>query len=475
LNGEDEYWCPSGTLGNQVKYRSNKMQISQQSWGSHFDIPYPPEGTMKVNQQQLSRSIIHLRNDQSFKMHSYQCNRGVAVLQMNKTRCLCPPAYYGDWCQFFSDRITIIAHVDQKTEVKTISNGTFKIKANFLFMNKIIDHHEFYVVPILERAQIIKHKFYLLYSRSAEMLVHKQNRYSNQKDVINNHPYSVHFDVFFLEKNNSVKELGSWHYPIYFDYLPAFRLAVILKFPSWLENATLDPCCQNNCNKNSTCMPVFNQNNSYYCSCKSGYYGINCSMYEPLCETYCSVNALCRADNSDLQVKKNKPYCICPLGHFGPHCNLKYDECNSNSCLHNGTCFPIYDSSGENPYLCICSEHFYGSQCQNEKASVHINLNMTKTLSARATVVQLYNIVTRSFVLQIQYQQIHNGLSSSIRYYHSDIKAPFIGILKIYEDLSHPQYFLIYFLTQPNINITSSPAYCPHASLLLSEGQFFHQ
>jgi hypothetical protein len=475
LNGEDEYWCPSGTLGNQVKYRSNKMQISQQSWGSHFDIPYPPEGTMKVNQQQLSRSIIHLRNDQSFKMHSYQCNRGVAVLQMNKTRCLCPPAYYGEWCQFFSDRITIIAHVDQKTEVKTISNGTFKIKANFLFKNKIIDHHEFYVVPILERAQIIKHKFYLLYSRSAEMLVHKQNRYSNQKDVINNHPYSVHFDVFFLEKNNSVKELGSWHYPIYFDYLPAFRLAVILKFPSWLENATLDPCCQNNCNKNSTCMPVFNQNNSYYCSCKSGYYGINCSMYEPLCETYCSVNALCRADNSDLQVKKNKPYCICPLGHFGPHCNLKYDECNSNSCLHNGTCFPIYDSSGENPYLCICSEHFYGSQCQNEKASVHINLNMTKTLSARATVVQLYNIVTRSFVLQIQYQQIHNGLSSSIRYYHSDIKAPFIGILKIYEDLSHPQYFLIYFLTQPNINITSSPAYCPHASLLLSEGQFFHQ
>jgi len=48
----------------------------------------------------------------------------------------------------------------------------------------------------------------------------------------------VNFDVFSLEQNNNVKELGSWRYSIYFDYLPAYRLAVILKFPSWLGNAT---------------------------------------------------------------------------------------------------------------------------------------------------------------------------------------------------------------------------------------------
>ena len=128
---------------------------------------------LKVNQHQLSKSIVNLRNDQSFKVHSYQCNRGIAVLEMNETQCLCPPAYYGDWCQFFSDRISIIAHVNQKTELKTISNVTLKIKANFLFNNRIIDHHEFHVIPILERDKIIKHKFYLLYSRSVQMLEHK--------------------------------------------------------------------------------------------------------------------------------------------------------------------------------------------------------------------------------------------------------------------------------------------------------------
>ncbi|CAF5158747.1 unnamed protein product, partial [Rotaria sp. Silwood1] len=52
-------------------------------------------------------------------VHSYQCNRGVAILHINKTICLCPPAYYGNWCEFFSDRITVIARLDQDTLPKT--------------------------------------------------------------------------------------------------------------------------------------------------------------------------------------------------------------------------------------------------------------------------------------------------------------------------------------------------------------------
>jgi hypothetical protein len=89
------------------------------------------------------------------------------------------------------------------------------------------------------------------------MLTHKKWRYFNRSDIINNHPYSVHFDAYLLENNNSIEEIGSWHYPIYFDYLPAFRLAVVLKFPSWFGNTTHNPCWQNNCNENSTCLAIF--------------------------------------------------------------------------------------------------------------------------------------------------------------------------------------------------------------------------
>ena len=176
--------------------------------------------------------------------YSYQCNRGVAILEMNETRCLCPPAYYGNWCEFFSDRISIIAHIDQETLPKIFQNMTLKIKTNFLFNNETIDSHEFHVIPEIESTSKIKHKFYLLYSRSDDMLAHKRWRYYNRTDVVNNHPYSVHFDVFSLMKNSSIREVGSWRYAVYFDYLPAFRLAIVLKFPSSFGNATLYSCQQ---------------------------------------------------------------------------------------------------------------------------------------------------------------------------------------------------------------------------------------
>jgi hypothetical protein len=101
---------------------------------------------------------------------------------------------------------------------------------------------------------------------------------------------------------------------------------------------------------------------------------------------------------------------------------------------------------------------------------------MKRTLSARATVVQLYNYDAVSFMLLIQHQQIYIGLPSSIRYDHADSYALPLGVLKIYEDLSHPQYFFMYFSYEPKINISSSPQHCPHVSLVLSKGQFFfHQ
>jgi len=468
LNREDEYWCPSGGISNQLIYRFDKKKISEQRLEPRPQISYPPEGMPEVNQHQSPKSIIDLTNDESFKVHSYQCNRGVAVLDKNETRCLCPPAYYGEWCQFFSDRISVIAQIDQKT----LPIKTLKIKAILLFENKIIDDHEFTVIPTIESLKKIKHRFYLLYSRSPQMLSHKQMRYFNRSDVIHNHPYSVHFDVFSLEQNNNVKELGSWRYPIYFDYLPAYRLAIVLKFPAGFLNNTIHPCSQNPCNENSNCMPILNQHNSYYCSCKSGYYGEDCRMYERRCETYCSANALCQINADEMKTNITKPYCICPLNHFGPHCNLKHNDCYSNPCFNHGTCFPIDDRSGEVPYMCRCSMRFYGSQCQNEMGSVHVDLNMTRIFSSYATVVQLYDFETPSFQLLIRHQRIYHDIPLKINYYHSDIYAPLLGLLKIYEDLIHPQYFIMYILAQSRINITSSPQYCPHASLLLSQGEF---
>ena len=436
-------------------------------------MPFPGHH-LTYDQQHVLKRMINSGSDSSWKIPSYQCNRGIAVLQSNETECFCPPAYYGRWCEFYSDRISIIAHLNHSTLPKTLSSITLKIKANFLYHNRTIDQHQFNIIPAVEKNKIIKHRFYLLYSRSKEMIEHKRKRYSNRTDVITHHPYSVRFDAFVLEENRSVRETGSWHYPIYFDYLPAFRLATVLRFPSWFGNAMNDPCRQSDCNGNSTCLPVFNQNNSHYCSCNSGYYGRNCEMYEFQCNASCSVDGFCQVTNFDSQVGEKEVSCICPLGHFGSGCNLQYNQCDENSCLNGGICFSTYDQSGEEPFVCYCSERFEGKRCEVEKLSIHIHLNMTRSLFTYPTVVQLYSHLNYLLRLYIEHQQVYHQLPSVIKYYKLTSATPTLGILKVYEDWSNPQYFVMYMYTenQRTINITSYPELCPHALSLLSKGQF---
>ncbi|CAF5059537.1 unnamed protein product [Rotaria sp. Silwood1] len=299
----------------------------------------------------------------------------------------------------------------------------------------------------------MKHKFYLLYSRSDHMLQHKRTRYFNRSDIINNHPYSLHFDIFLSEQNKTMKEIGSWHYPVYFDYLPAFRLAVVLKFPSWFGNATLDPCLKNNCTENSICAPLLNLNHSYYCSCKNGYYGRHCSKYEPLCHKYCSENSICRPNHNTILMNQRRPYCICPLNYFGPRCILKNDPCYSDPCFNNGTCLVREHSNEEASYICNCSTRFYGEQCTKEKAFVHINLNMKNDSFVRATVIQLYNM--NKTTLHIQYQQVQNGLPSRFHYAHEGPYAPHL--------VDH--YEAICFSHNPQID---------HCGKCLSKGQCLH-
>ncbi|CAF3593783.1 unnamed protein product [Rotaria sp. Silwood1] len=449
-HGEDEYWCDFSMGLSQVSYRSDKL-ISKNVYEYNFNVasfPFEDESQSISNKEKVSH--IEYRKNHSFMVHSYQCNRGVAILHINKTICLCPPAYYGNWCEFFSDRITVIARLDQETLPKTIVDYTFKVQCNFLFHNTIIDSYEFIIVRQNSKIKYIKHKFYLLYSRSNNMLEHKRARYFNRSDVINNHPYSVHFDIFLSEQNKTMKEIGSWQYPIYFDYLPAFRLAVVLKFSSWFGNATLDPCLKNNCTENSICMPILNLNHSYYCSCKNGYYGRECSKYEPLCNKYCSKNSICRPDHNAILINQRKPYCICPLNYFGPQCILKNDACYSDPCFNNGTCLVREHPNGETSYICNCSTRFYGDQCTKEKASVHIDLNMKNDSFVRATVIQLYNL--HKSALHIQYQQVHYGLPSRFDYAHEGSYAPLID-----SSSSVPAVFKYHQICQNNTKL-----YCFH-------------
>ncbi|CAF4089277.1 unnamed protein product [Adineta steineri] len=173
------------------------------------------------------------------------------------------------------------------------------------------------------------------------MLEHKRRRYLNRTDVINDHPYSVHFDVYTLQ---------------------TFRLAMVLKFPSWFGNSILDPCAQKPCSANSICKPILNEEGRFYCSCKPGYTDMNCTVYEQKCSSYCSSDSICRPGQRGLIKNPDNPLCICSLDYFGPSCHIRNEACESDPCGLNGTCHLTYDPSGDKPIACQCSEQFYGDR-----------------------------------------------------------------------------------------------------------------
>ncbi|CAF0888073.1 unnamed protein product [Adineta steineri] len=304
------------------------------------------------------------------------------------------------------------------------------------------------------------------------MLEHKGRRYLNSTDVIYDHPYSVHFDVYALQSNDTI-ELGSFRYIIYFDYLPAFRLATVLKFPAWFGNSTLDPCAQNPCNANSTCKPVLNEEGKFYCSCKSGYTDVNCTVYEQNCSSYCSSDSICRPGQRGLIKNPDNPLCICSLDYFGPSCHIRNEACKSDPCGLNGSCHLTNDPTGDKPIICQCSKQFYGDRCQYEKVAVAIDVNMTLTPSV--SVVQFYDMTQLLWsTLKLRHQMITIGLPLTIRYYHDQEKAPFLSLLKTYKDFSDPQYYVLYVQWDSTlINLTSTPRLCPNAISLLPRGELF--
>ncbi|CAF1134774.1 unnamed protein product [Adineta steineri] len=329
------------------------------------------------------------------------------------------------------------------------------------------NHHIFHVNPLLEINKPIKHRFYLLYSRSDTYLNHKKSRYFNRTDILHDHPYEVYFNIFVLTEN-ATKQIGSFLHPIYFDFLPAFRLATVLKYPSWISNSTFNPCIPNPCNANAYCNPILNKMRYYICSCKSGYSGSKCENYHTECSIYCSSDSICRPNYRGVIASTQHPLCICPFGYFGPRCHLRNDACLSNPCGLNATCYPSYDPSGENNVICVCSKRFYGDRCQNEKLMIHIQVNMSALITVSVT--QFYDHFKLFNTLSLSHQQVTHGLPQIIRYDNDREKFPLMALLKIYQEMLSPRYFIVYaqWLTGP-INITSTPVECPHVLDIFSQ------
>ncbi|CAF3974828.1 unnamed protein product [Adineta steineri] len=427
--GEDEYRCVLlektflGFSNDLTNYRGSKKLERMFTFSEFYSLISSGISVSMETELHISDS----KEKHSLYDQIFYCNRGVSFINENfdgpSTVCFCPISYYGSFCQYFSDRLTIVIYIDWTNSlfVNSMDNSiVIKIVALFLFnKTNIIDSHVFHIRPALYDENE-KESFAFHYPRFSSMLEHKQNRYRNRKSIIEEHPYSIQFEGYHLGFNQ-LSLIGIWHYPIYFDFLPSFRLAKVLQFGKYPNS-----CKQNSCPTNHICSPIINQNSSFTC------------LSDIQCENYCFPGSICKVRANNL------PLCLCPLGRFGPRCCLLHNKCLSNPCLNNGTCLERFDYTKKRLFICLCSKKFEGDQCEkkNKSISFHIEGNLT---NIRASVVQYYSYDEIQFNLILLEQHVYHSIISMSEFYFIGIIKPMIVLLVFFDKDYHGHYHLLYF------------------------------
>ncbi|CAF1536945.1 unnamed protein product [Adineta ricciae] len=137
-------------------------KIKSHKISSSFQINTFTDNTYKYYDEN-NKIQIYLNTEEYIiaqSIESWTCNRGIAIKkQFDKSfdtiiECFCPASYYGRFCQYFSDRITIITYLDGLKYIyrddQQLMNNTIKILVKLIFNESIIvDYNEIHFTPIL--------------------------------------------------------------------------------------------------------------------------------------------------------------------------------------------------------------------------------------------------------------------------------------------------------------------------------------
>jgi hypothetical protein len=448
-HGEDELFClnkrGSFFANPDDLYRMRKMDGSIRK--KILRLPQIPIDADTNKVTDLPILMLHTdssTNNFSNEINSYvafYCNRGIGVQLYNQSiACFCPPQYYGDRCQFHNDRITFLFHLNLSQSIYAESNNPktiLKLLVILLHNNQPLMTESIQTQVLLEEIIVLRKELvYLFYSRSNSSLNDKRSRYFNRSNIINEHPYSIRIEAYELNPSEKVRLVGVWLYPIYFDFLPSFRLAKVLYLtkPDPIKN----PCLSNPCNPQQECHQILNHKSTYVCLCRPNFKGDNCSLIEEMCkEGFCSLNALCKPNYRGTLSGNEQPYCICPLNEIGHQCELIHDQCYSNLCRNNGTCL---STSEVNRFICLCDEYHYGDQCELEKRGVQLQIkNIPSHLAA---VVQYFDLNFFTLDLVLVNQHIYVNLPDLLHYLHVGKTAPDIIVVKFYSGSENDIYLI---------------------------------
>ncbi|UJR07875.1 hypothetical protein I4U23_012157 [Adineta vaga] len=460
LFGEDEYMCEHQSVIKSTgsHYRQDK-EIGVKKTERKLQLIHFPTNSnitkITMNSTSVTESLFMGPLDLISTRIIYECNRGIGIrMHTNSIACFCPPQYYGDRCEFHTDRIIVLLHLNYSESIYAMITDdklVLKILVLLLFNNETIANHLFHSRPTNELHTFSKKTIHFLYSRATRFLLHKQQRYENHSNIINEQPYSIRIEIYERQTSEMPLRIAVWQYPIYFDYLPVFRFAKVLRFSTLTTKH--NPCSNNPCNNNQECYPLLNERSKYICLCKSNFTGENCSIENQICTSgYCSFGSICKPDYQGVLLGNQLPYCICPFNRFGERCYLTYDQCiYLNRCKNNGTCFP---ASKPDSYQCLCTDQYYGRNCHLKKSETTLHIN--KTVSYSAAVIQYFDIDFLLMNLVLAQQEVYQTLPAFHYYRHTQNTAPELILIKLYsQEINVPAEI---YLLSVHIDVTSISA-----------------
>jgi hypothetical protein len=464
--GEDEYWCsPYRPETGSKQYRLSKRQ-DQMSVKKFIEWPrYPPRSGEKkviIENEQKIRVKRNIPVNIPSSIAALLCNRGVAVLHYtNKIICFCPPSYYGDYCEYHNDRIASYVHLNfsdspyAHSPVAVDSNILVKVLVLFMHENQVIHSHQFHSRPSYDLSHRVKKRHHLLYSKEAKLLEKKIRRIRNRTSIVDHSPYYLQYEAYELQANQKIRFLGVWRYSIYFDFLPSFRFAKVLRYLDRSSQVFHSPCQSNPCNSsNAECHVLQNDHKKYVCLCKSGYSGEYCSIQDQYCaKNFCHPNALCKSSYLGSIAGNRLPFCLCPLDVYGTRCGLTYDQCSSNPCKNNGTCYA--STSDITKVNCLCNQDYHGDFCQSGKETIEFTVNNSNV--SGVSVVQYIYIEINTLDLTLAHQVVFKQPPDHLHYQYAKKFAPNIVLLKNYQaiDSKYPTIFLLILsINENNINVS---------------------
>jgi hypothetical protein len=275
------------------------------------------------------------------------CNRGILIYQSKfyQKKCLCPPNYFGDQCQWQNQRISLTIRIRQLSSVEQ-DNPLYDL---FIYLIDVDDrtiysYEKINFIPSIDCET--KFSRYLLYP-------------TRPKDA--NRTYSIHIDMFH---KMTLNYYASWYLSIPFPFLPVNRLSTQILIPYERSQPSTNRSLQ--CGPHGQCFAYINSA-ELFCKCHQGYSG-----------RFCHIKHACSCSSDSICL--NTSICLCPLHKFGSKCYLQYTSCNrpTNPCQNDGQCVPMNDRINHESYICLCPDGYTGTNC--EYTSIRIDINLRTNL-----------------------------------------------------------------------------------------------